>query len=123
VPDSRFDDFANAGAPQLLADDACAGFFVLGPEVAGWRDLDLPAIPVAIGDDAGHVHRGSGANALGDPRVALAWFVADRARRGITIEAGQVVTTGTCAKPLSIAPGRTVTARFGSLGAVTVRLA
>lgn len=121
VPDTRFDDFANAGAPQLLADDACAGYFVLGPRVEGWRGVDLPSAPVAIGDDAGHVHEGSGANALGDPRLALAWLVNDRARRGIAIAAGDVVTTGTCARPLPIAPGRVVTARFGVLGAVTVR--
>jgi 2-keto-4-pentenoate hydratase len=29
VPDSRFEDFVTAGAPQLLADDACANYLVL----------------------------------------------------------------------------------------------
>src|SRR5688572_17600905 len=31
VPDSRFDDFTIVGAPQLIADNACAHLFVLGP--------------------------------------------------------------------------------------------
>lgn len=120
VPDSRFEDFARASAPQLVADAACARWFVLGREAKGWRGRDLAAVPVTIGDDAGTVHEGSGANALGDPRTALAWLVADRLDRGIAIEAGCVVTTGTCAAPLPIAPGRIVTARFGDLGRVAV---
>ena len=120
VPDSRFQDFARVGAPQLVADAACARWFVLGPEARGWHGRDLAAVPVTIGDDAGAVHEGTGANALGDPRTALAWLVADRLDRGIAVEAGQVVTTGTCATPLPIGPGRTVTARFGDLGRVTV---
>ena len=31
IPDSRYDDFTLVGAPQLIADNACAHYFVLGP--------------------------------------------------------------------------------------------
>ncbi len=42
VPDSRFDDFTIVGAPQLIADNACAHLFVLGPAAkTDWRALDL----------------------------------------------------------------------------------
>ena len=34
IPDSRFADFVNAGEAQLIADNACANLFVLGPPVA-----------------------------------------------------------------------------------------
>ena len=30
VPDSRYEDFAKVGAAQLIADNACAHYFVLG---------------------------------------------------------------------------------------------
>ncbi|MGH9854388.1 MAG: 2-keto-4-pentenoate hydratase, partial [Blastocatellia bacterium] len=30
IPDSRYHDFARVGAPQLIADNACACWFVLG---------------------------------------------------------------------------------------------
>ncbi len=30
LPDSRNLDFARVGAPQLIADNACAGWFILG---------------------------------------------------------------------------------------------
>jgi 2-keto-4-pentenoate hydratase len=122
VPDSRFDDFATAGAPQLIAECACAGLFVLGPEVADWRALDLPATPVAIASADGHRHEGRGANALGDPRLALAWLANHLRERGIALEAGAVVTTGTCAKPLGIAPGMRVRADFARLGALSIEI-
>src|SRR5579871_878632 len=42
IPDSRYEVFTKVGAPQLIADDACAHWFVLGPEApASWRGLDL----------------------------------------------------------------------------------
>ena len=38
VPDSRYHDFACVGAPQLIADTACACWFVLGaPAPLDWR--------------------------------------------------------------------------------------
>src|ERR1700753_817207 len=42
IPDSRFSDFVSAGAAQIIADNACAHLFVLGPPTAAnWRALDL----------------------------------------------------------------------------------
>lgn len=121
VPDSRYEDYARIGAPQLAADDACACFFVLGPEVAGWRPIDLAGHPVVVHKNGAAAQHGSGANVLGDPRIALAWLANDRARRGDGLNAGHVVTTGTCVKPVAIAPGDDVVADFGALGRVSVQ--
>src|SRR5438105_9313859 len=42
IPDSRFADFLSAGEAQLIADNACAHQFVLGPATtADWRAMDL----------------------------------------------------------------------------------
>ena len=120
LPDARFDRFAEIGAPSIAADDAFAAWFILGPQVSHWRSLDLPAQPVwAIrnGEPAGE---GSGANALGDPRLALTWLVNERAKRGGGVKAGEVVITGTCVKPVEIAPGDRVTVEFPGLGEVKV---
>ncbi|MFP5367000.1 MAG: hypothetical protein ACLGIS_09135, partial [Actinomycetes bacterium] len=44
-PDSRFAAFERAGAPQLIADNACAWRFVAGrPAPDSWRDADLAAL-------------------------------------------------------------------------------
>ncbi|WP_257167589.1 2-keto-4-pentenoate hydratase [Bradyrhizobium sp. SRS-191] len=121
IPDSRFADFVSAGEAQLIADNACAHLFVLGePATADWRSRDLveerPRITLR-----GETFIGHGRNVLGDPRVALAWLVNELSALGITTQAGQVVTTGTCHPPLPIASGDVMDADFGDLGRVSVR--
>ena len=122
VPDSRFEDFVAAGEAQLVADDACAHLFVLGPAApASWRAVDLAKHRATCRIEGGIEREGGGANVLGDPRVALAWLVNELSRQGATLKAGQVVTTGACVQPLDVKPGDVVRADFGALGQVSVR--
>lgn len=122
LPDSRYDDFSKVGAAQLIADNACAHYFVLGPAAqARWRSEDLSEHAVT-GSVTGKLRReGKGANVLGDPRVALTWLANELSRLGIALAAGQVVTTGTCVVPLPVAPADHVFADFGTLGSVELR--
>jgi len=120
IPDSRFADFISAGAAQIIADNACAHLFVLGPPTAAnWRVLDLveerPVIALR-----GQRYVGHGKNVLGDPRVALAWLANELRGLGVTLRAGEIVTTGTCHPPLPIQSGDLFEADFGSLGKVSV---
>jgi 2-keto-4-pentenoate hydratase len=120
IPDSRFADFVSAGAAQIIADNACAHLFVLGPAATSdWRALDLveerPVITMRGQQFIGH-----GKNVLGDPRVALTWLANELRQLGVTLKAGRVVTTGTCHPPLPIQSGDRVECDFGSLGKVWV---
>ncbi|MEO8628406.1 MAG: fumarylacetoacetate hydrolase family protein [Betaproteobacteria bacterium] len=121
VPDSRYQNFPKVGAPQLIADNACAHQFVLGTAAAApWRSYDLVEHAV-VGTVGGSVrHEGKGANVLGDPRVALTWLANELSRLGITLRAGQTVTTGTCLVPIPVSPRDRVVADFGALGTVTL---
>ena len=128
VPDSRFADFARAGEAALIADNACAHEFVIGPAMAdgpgaSWRDVDLAAHEVEISVAGGPTHPGRGANVLDDPRTALTWLVNELSANGIPVDAGMTITTGTCATPIPIQPGDTVTANYGVLGRLEVRFA
>ena len=123
IPDSRFEDFVSAGAEQIIADNACAHLFVLGPPArSNWRALDLvehkPLITLG-----GRQYTGHGKNVLGDPRVALAWLANELRGLGVTLGAGEIVTTGTCHPPLPIKSGDVFEADFGVLGKVSVRFA
>jgi 2-keto-4-pentenoate hydratase len=120
IPDSRFKDFVNAGAAQIIADNACAHLFVLGaPTTANWRAIDLveekPVITLR-----GKQYVGHGKNVLGDPLIALAWLANELRGLSITLKAGEVVTTGTCHAPLPIQAGDLLAADFGALGKVSV---
>lgn len=122
IPDSRFRDFTKVGAAQLIADDACAHEFVLGPEAPpNWRESDLAALAVRAGVAGGKVYEGVGANVLGDPRKALAWIANELSGIGVTLRRGQVVTTGTVTTPVPVRPGDRVVADFGALGTVSLQ--
>lgn len=123
VPDSRYNDFATVGAPQLIADAACADWFVLGePTAADWRARDLVLHAVSAYRNGEKVATGSGANVLGDPRIALAWLVNELCAYADGIAAGQFVTTGTCVIPVPIQRGDTVRVDFGEFGGASVAL-
>ena len=119
TPDSRFEDFVTAGGPQLIADNACAYNFILGPKAPEvWRELDLAVLETIVRVTGLSDAPGKGANVLGDPRIALVWLVNELSSLGITLQAGQIVTTGTTTMPMPIKPGDTVTGDFGILGQV-----
>ena len=123
LPDSRYDRFETVGDLQLIADNACAHLFVLGPAAtADWRAMDLveerPVITMR-----GEKFIGHGRNVLGDPRAALAWLANELRQLGVTLKAGRVVTTGTCHAPLPIKAGDFFAADFGALGKVSVGFA
>src|SRR6202043_939062 len=91
IPDSRFADFVSAGAAQIIADNACAHLFVLGsPTRSNWRLLDLveqkPVITLRGNQFIGH-----GKNVLGAP--LLTWLANELRQLGVTLGAGEVVTT------------------------------
>lgn len=121
VPDSRYTDFLQVGAPQLIADDACACWLVLGaPTDDDWRTRDLAAHPVTASIGGRVVAQGSGAAALGDPRVALAWIANELRVFGPGLAAGDTVTTGTCVVPVPVAPGDVFVADYGPIGRLSL---
>lgn len=128
LPSSRFTDFTAVGAAALIADNACAHDAVIGtPTTVDWRSIDLsrhPATAIVMGEGSKEERRfdGSGANVLGDPRVALTWLANELRANGVTLDAGEVIITGTCVTPVPVNPGDRFTADFGVLGQVTVSL-
>ena len=123
VPDSRYTDFTKVGAPQLIADTACASWLVLGPAVSHpWRDLDLASHAVTGLRNGERAAEGTGKAVLGGPVKALTWFVNECASFCGGVRAGQFVTTGTCIVPMAIAPGDRVTIDYGVLGTLSAQI-
>ena len=121
IPDSRFKNFSLVGELQLIADNACAHQFVIGPSMPDkWKALDISKHIVTISTSNNCCHKGIGSNVLGDPRIALTWLVNELSKNNITLFAGMIVSTGTCAKPIEIKEGDTVTVDYGILGKMSV---
>lgn len=119
IPDSRFTDCASVGAAQLIADNACAAWFILGAATSeGWRERDLASHGVTVLRNGALACEGRGANVLGDPRLALTWLANELRALGEGLKADDVVTTGTCVVPFAIAPGDRIRVDFGDFGSV-----
>jgi 2-keto-4-pentenoate hydratase len=120
VPDSRFEDFGKVGVPSLVADAMCGGHFILGPSIADWRSLDLPAQQARLLRDGEERSAGRGADVMGDPRQALAWLANEVLGRGWQLRAGDVMLTGASAPPIQVDAGDGILAEFAALGTVEV---
>jgi len=124
LPDSRYRHFEKVGALQLIADNACAHYFVIGsPAPERWRGIDLAQYPVHGLRNGDLAESGVGSNVLGDPRIALTWLVNELSQFGNPVRKNQVVITGTCVKPMAIAVGDSIEGDFGELGGIGVKIA
>jgi 2-keto-4-pentenoate hydratase len=120
IPDSRFENFALVGENQLIADNACAHEFVIGPAMSKkWKLIDLSKHIVKISVLNGMTNEGVGSNVLGDPKIALTWLVNELSQNNITLFKGMIVSTGTCAKPIKIQKGDKITVDYGFLGTLS----
>jgi 2-keto-4-pentenoate hydratase len=118
VPDSRYDDVTGVGAPQLIADAACACWATVGETgVIDWRDYDLDAQLVVAFKDGRVMAEGRGEN-VGGPLRALTWVANELAAYAGGLRAGDFVITGTCIEPVPIAPGERLRVDFGDLGVI-----
>ena len=121
VPDSRYADWLSMKAPDLIGDNAIGCMLCLGPAAAGGLDRDLADQPVIVRVNDEVASEGAGSNVLGDPWNVMVWLANHLSERGMTLEAGHVVTTGSAADVVQCEPGDTVTADFGPIGTAEVR--
>ncbi len=118
----RFKDLLFGRAPTAVADCAINAGFVLGAACADWQAIDFKAHAVRLSVNGSVVAEGTGAAVLGDPFHVLDWAVNHLSRRGITLEAGQIISTGTTTGIVVLASGERACADFGSLGVVELTL-
>lgn len=122
VAECRFPMDALPPMPAILADGAGNGRYVLGPEIPGWRDGDLAALPVMLEVDGVVRRSGTGAAAMGHPFNVLLWLAEALRRRGQGLAAGDLVSSGTCTGMLRPAAGQRMRARFGDACEVALDL-
>ena len=121
-PDSRFNNFSSVGELILIADNACADQFVISsPIEKDWKKIDFSNFKLSISNSK-FSYKGIGSNVLGDPIVALTWLVNELSQNNIVLEKDMIVSTGTCSKPIPVVTGDIVTANFGELGEISVKL-
>jgi len=115
IVDSRYADFRFA-AHDVVADNASACAFVLGPWLSPSTDLAQRAVTLEI--DGAVAASGNTASILDHPLQALCNVARLAARDGRPLAAGSLVLAGSAIDPFPIQPGNRVLARIEGLGSI-----
>lgn len=105
-----------------IADNGGAGGAVLGDAVTNWRGLPFETMPIdARIDGSDPIQMYSGAYRR-DPLTITAETLSDLRERGVPLEAGMFVLTGSLSLPTAIRRGQTLVARFADLAPLTLTM-
>jgi 2-oxo-3-hexenedioate decarboxylase/2-keto-4-pentenoate hydratase len=121
IVDDRYDNWREMETPTLIADDFFHAALVRGPRVTDWQALDLASLRGVARVDGVEVGRGVGADILGHPLDALAWFCNHRAARGQGLRAGDLISLGSVIQTYWLNPGQSAEIGIDGLGSVTLR--
>lgn len=102
IVDSRIADW-KIGIIDTIADNASCGVFVLGEARMSPRGLDLPALRVTVTKNGAPLSEGYGSAVQGSPAEAVAWLANTLGRHGVTLDAGDVILSGSL---VPLAPAR-----------------
>lgn len=93
IVDSRIEDW-RIGIVDTVADNASCGVFVLGAARLDPRSLDLPNLHVAVTKNGTPLSEGYGHAVQGDPAQAVAWLANTLGAYDVTLDAGDVILSG-----------------------------
>ena len=123
IPDSRFLNFDKVGGNLIIADNACAGDFILSDNLfSDFKNIDFKNFKVNCYKNNELAESGIGSNVLGDPLIALTWIINELSSLNITCKKQQIIMTGTCIKPLTVQAGDNIVMDFCELGRVDCHL-
>ncbi|MFA5597114.1 MAG: fumarylacetoacetate hydrolase family protein [Pusillimonas sp.] len=108
-------------ATDNIADNSSAARYVLGPAFPVSAETRLEDLAVELWIDDEKVDAGIGANALGDPLLAVAWLANRLLDEGQHLEAGDVVLTGGLTKGYLMKQGQEVSNQIAGGATVTLR--
>jgi 2-keto-4-pentenoate hydratase len=118
---SRFVDFEAVTPLERLADLILNEALVVGPPCSTWRQLAIRQLPLQVSVNGAAVYAGRGGHPLNDPLLPVVWLAGALLEQGLALEAGQIVTTGSCNGLRQVAAGQSASADFGPLGAAQIQ--
>ena len=120
VLDSRYENF-RFKLPDVVADNASAGLFLMGPQAVPPVELgDLALLGSVLRVNGEIVATAAGAAVMGHPVASVAWLANQLAARKQHLQAGWLVFSGGLTEPVPLQPGVSVTAEIAGLGVIEV---
>lgn len=108
--------------PQLLADNLGNGGVVLGRPLTFSQEVDLTDIAVVLAAGDSELLSKRGGNPVGNPLRAVVALAEHLANRGLSLEPGQIVMTGSYTGVHLPRPGETVRAAFAGFSPVSIQI-
>ena len=119
ICDSRIDDW-KIKIQDTVADNASAGYFLLGDKAVSPNRIDLKTCGMYLEKNGQLVGTGAGAATLGHPANAVAWLANTLGERGIALKAGEVILSGSLANMVPATPGDHMRVVIGGIGEASV---
>lgn len=108
---------------DTIADNAADGGLVLGGHRLRPADVDMRWMGAIVARNDEVEETGLGAGVLNDPALGIAWLANRLGQYGDSIEAGQVVLSGSFIRPVEAPHGSAIVADFGPHGTVRCHFA
>ena len=122
IVDSRIDRW-DIRIVDTIADNASCGLFVLGAERRSPQGLDLAALEVRVSKNGASLSRGLGSAVQGSPLAAVAWLANTLGAYGVTLDAGDIILSGSLVPLEAARPGDFFELDLDRLGRASVRFA
>jgi len=107
----------------MLADNAQQRAVILGEPVALTPALQLDQVEARVELNGALVATGLGAAVLDHPLNSIAWLACKLGEYGRSLQAGELVMTGSLVRQFPLAPGDRARASFSGIGSVEVGIA
>ena len=122
--DTVFTDWYGAsGYFGSSMDNGGGAALITGTRIRDWQATDFSQAGMDVYLNGHYIKSGRARAAMGHPVTSLTWMLNWAREQGRPVRAGDIISTGTCTGHLFAAPGDTVRADFGPLGAVEARFA
>lgn len=104
-----------------IADNAASAGIILGGRPIRPDDVDLRWVGALLYKNGVIEESGISAAVLGHPARAVAWLANKLSKYGTTLQAGEVILSGSFTRTVPVAKGDIIHADFGELGGVSVK--
>jgi len=120
IVDSRIRDW-KIKIQDTVADNASCGVLVLGGTRRDPREVDLALAGMVLEKNGEVISTSTGAAVQGSPVNAVAWLANTLGRLGLSLEAGEVILSGSQSPLVPVVAGDSLHCSVGGLGSAGVR--
>lgn len=120
IVDSRIRDW-KIKIQDTIADNASCGMFVMGDAAVDPRNVDFVTCGMVVWKNGEVLSTGAGAAALGSPLTCVAWLANTLGEYGITLDAGDIVLSGSLVPLEPVKAGDRMTLRIAGIGEASVK--